>query len=109
MRTLDDVVDELQIERVQFLKIDTEGYEREVLKGGRATLKMTDIVYFETSDEKLQEYDMTVPDLGSMPEDADFTVYRIGHATKNAVGLRQNPDILARFKQTNLVPMRFGQ
>jgi hypothetical protein len=37
--TLDDFVKEHNIERVDFIKIDTEGSEREIIKGARETIK----------------------------------------------------------------------
>ena len=45
---LDDYVAEQGIERVAFLKIDTEGMELDVLRGAPATLRMTDQVALET-------------------------------------------------------------
>jgi len=38
VKTLDDLLKELNISKVDFLKIDTEGVELEVLKGGKETL-----------------------------------------------------------------------
>lgn len=38
--TLDDAVDRLELFRIDFLKIDVDGYEYEVLKGGLRTLKI---------------------------------------------------------------------
>jgi FkbM family methyltransferase len=37
-RTLDDIVAERDLKRIDLIKIDVEGFEREVLLGGRATL-----------------------------------------------------------------------
>jgi FkbM family methyltransferase len=38
--TIDDTVDRLELSRVDFLKIDVDGYENEVLKGSLRTLKI---------------------------------------------------------------------
>lgn len=48
-RRLDDVVKELSVPRIHFMKIDVEGVEKEVLGGALATLKITDNVFIEIS------------------------------------------------------------
>ena len=40
-RTLDSIVDELKLDRVDFIKIDTEGAEMQILRGSENTLKKT--------------------------------------------------------------------
>jgi FkbM family methyltransferase len=47
LRTLDDYCAEKKITHVDFLKIDTEGYELPILIGGRQSLINTDFVQFE--------------------------------------------------------------
>lgn len=48
VRTLDDLVESLQLQRLDFLKIDTEGFEPQVLAGAQATLaRFRPIVYLE--------------------------------------------------------------
>lgn len=37
--TMDRYIDGLRVDRVDFMKIDTEGYEYKIIKGGRETLK----------------------------------------------------------------------
>lgn len=48
-RRLDDVVKELKCSHIDFLKIDVEGVEKEVLEGAKEALKITDNVYVEIS------------------------------------------------------------
>jgi FkbM family methyltransferase len=48
-KRLDDVVHSLGITHIDFLKIDVEGVEKEVLAGGEHALKMTDNVFVEIS------------------------------------------------------------
>src|SRR5205814_1039651 len=44
---LDTYVREHQIPHIDFIKIDTEGYELEVLKGAQAVLPLVDAIQFE--------------------------------------------------------------
>jgi len=39
MTTIDDFIKENHIQKVDFIKIDTEGYEKQILKGARETIK----------------------------------------------------------------------
>lgn len=49
MTTLDAVVRETGMERVDFLKLDVQGYELEVLSGGPQTLAQAEVVLLEVS------------------------------------------------------------
>lgn len=49
LRTLDAIVAETGIHRIDFLKIDVEGFEHEVLAGGKTALAMTENAYIEIS------------------------------------------------------------
>ena len=47
VRKLDDVVDELGVTHIDFMKIDVEGAEKEVFECGEKTLGMTDNAFVE--------------------------------------------------------------
>lgn len=49
IRRLDNVVDELRIRSPYLVKIDTEGYEIHVLRGGAKTISNSAVVIIETS------------------------------------------------------------
>jgi FkbM family methyltransferase len=46
--SLDDLVDELKLDRLDFIKIDVEGFEQQVFEGARRTLaRFKPVIYFE--------------------------------------------------------------
>ena len=47
MRTLDQYIEENNITRIDFLKIDTEGYDYKVLTGGPKAVKLARYIQFE--------------------------------------------------------------
>jgi len=47
IRTLDDIYAECKLQRIDLLKIDVQGYELEVLKGGANALNNTQLVVCE--------------------------------------------------------------
>ncbi|HVO94163.1 MAG TPA: FkbM family methyltransferase [Terriglobales bacterium] len=55
VRRLDDIVEAQQITRPSLLKIDVEGYERQVLAGSESILRHVDMVYVECSYVELGE------------------------------------------------------
>jgi hypothetical protein len=50
MTTLDEVVKKKKLKNIDFIKIDTQGSELNILKGGRKTLKNTEFVMLETQN-----------------------------------------------------------
>jgi FkbM family methyltransferase len=55
IRRLDDVIGQLDVERVDLLKLDVEGHELEVLEGAPATLDIVDRVVLEYHSHGLLE------------------------------------------------------
>ena len=52
--TIDEFCQKENIEKIDLLKIDTEGHEEHVLKGAYKTLKkIIDVIYVEVSDKKI--------------------------------------------------------
>lgn len=50
IKTLDWYIKEYDVKKIDFLKIDTEGYDLKVLQGGTEALKITKYLQFETWD-----------------------------------------------------------
>lgn len=63
-KTMDDILDEHGVGRVDLLKIDTESFEAHVLRGARRTLERTRHVLMEVTVEGNERY--TVPSLLSL-------------------------------------------
>lgn len=63
---------------VALLKIDVEGYEKFVLRGGRETLRKTACVYFEISEEHSRAFGYVVEDLLAELEQAGFRLFVAG-------------------------------
>jgi len=75
MDCLDDVANEHRIDAVRLLKIDTEGYEKYVLLGGRALLSRTDVVIFEAILENCERFGYHLQEVVEFLEHLKFQVY----------------------------------
>jgi FkbM family methyltransferase len=60
IRTLDSIIDELKISKINYIKIDVEGFDYEVLKGARNIIKrdlpIIQIEFFPRDHENLEEF-----------------------------------------------------
>ena len=59
MEKLDDYIDRINLEKKIILKLDVQGYQDKVLKGGKQILKKIDFVLVETSFKTLYEGEPT--------------------------------------------------
>ncbi len=60
MTTLDEIVQKNTSKKIDFIKIDTQGSELSILKGGKETLKKTEFVLLET---QILEYNLRAPNM----------------------------------------------
>jgi FkbM family methyltransferase len=72
MQRLDDAVQELKLIQPLMLKIDVQGYEERVLRGGEKTLGLADVVVVETSLEKLYDGQASFDDVYRFLVDRGF-------------------------------------
>jgi len=83
--TLDHIISQQQISIVDLIKIDVQGAEHLVLKGGIETLKKTRLVYTEFSYKPLYENSSTFFDLYKIFYENNFMLVNIssGYASPN--------------------------
>jgi FkbM family methyltransferase len=73
VRTLDSVVSDLDLKSVDFLKLDVDGYEVEVLRGARDTLRrFAPVIFFEHSPYVLAEKGYKPDELVNILVDAGY-------------------------------------
>ena len=78
MITLDEYIEQQQIPKIDFIKIDTEGYEMHVLKGAVETLKkFRPLLFVELSDDNLRQQNNT-------PQELVLFLNGLGYSAKNA-------------------------
>lgn len=82
--TLDDFIKEKHIERVDFIKIDVEGFELNVLKGGRETIgKLKPVLYIEVDDANLRRQGSSAKELELYLREMNYD-YKKADANENA-------------------------
>jgi FkbM family methyltransferase len=87
---LDDYISshDTPIERINLLKIDTQGFEPEVLEGLGAKLNMVDVVLTELMFYDFYERSLSFSDIEKYLLKADFQLYDISHIAKNPMNGR---------------------
>ena len=69
MITLDSYFGEVMQNQYNFINMDTQGYELEVLKGAKNTLKNIDAVYTEVNNVEVYENNALIEDIDKFLED----------------------------------------
>jgi len=85
---LDNYMKENKIENVNILKIDTQGYEPEVLEGLGAKLSNVSIVITELMFYDFYERSLSFSDIEKYLAPAGFKFYDISHISKNPMNGR---------------------
>ena len=73
MKLLDDYANTIRLLSKVLLKIDVQGYEVEVLQGGRRLLKHVDYVLVEVSYAHLYKHQATFEDVYSLLRQSGFS------------------------------------
>jgi len=83
-RSLDDVLEELHIDRIDVMKVDVEGFEAEVFRGGAETLrKSRPAIVFEVNDVYQRESGFSSPAIDVL-RDVGYSLYGIGLDSRGA-------------------------
>lgn len=79
VRTLDNVIIEMGIDKVDYLKIDSEGYEIEILKGAISSLKRQafDIVELEVGMSHRNKYHVPFEEVKSVMQAYKYAIFGI--------------------------------
>ena len=72
IETLSNYLEKNNIDKVGFLKIDTEGYEYEILKGMKDKIKFVDIVMFEHHYDNMIKKNYTFVDINELLKQHNF-------------------------------------
>ncbi len=72
VETLSNYLEKNNINRVGFLKIDTEGYEYEILKGMKDKIKFVDIIMFEHHYDNMIKKNYTFTDINELLKQNNF-------------------------------------
>ena len=72
---LDDVLFKKEIKKVDFIKIDVEGYEYAVLSGAKETLKSNPLLFIEVNDNSLKENKSSAKELVELLITAGYSTF----------------------------------
>jgi len=92
--TLDHLLAPFQIDHVDFLKIDVEGFEKAVLSGAQQTLALTNALYIETLEEGLAHYGSSKQEICQLLRDHGFRLYHLNRTLSDVFALR-SPEAVA--------------
>lgn len=97
LSTLDQVFASIELERPALLKLDVQGYEKNVLEGGRETLRRIDYVVLETSFKPMYQGEPVFMELVETMASLGFSFVRpVGTLVDPATGEHVQMDALFR-------------
>ena len=98
VRTIDEVSKELKIDQINFIKIDVEGFESDVLSGAKNLLKNKKIEYilFELQDTILHSINRTSSEVFEIIFNAGYQIIDLnGNIMADSISSIPNGDYLA--------------
>jgi FkbM family methyltransferase len=95
VRRLDDIMEEEKLPWPDFIKLDVQGFELEVLRGAELALGRARWVLSEVSFKDFYEGQVLFPGLSGFLAERGFDVYALGHSIATGVELNTG-DVLFR-------------
>lgn len=106
--TLDRYVDAAGLERLDFIKLDVEGFEIYVLKGGiRAITKFRPAILFEHDQDRLAEMGFGEESIASLFRDNGYVCYEIQN--RHGQTMLTQFDFDRRLSGNNLLALNIGE
>lgn len=97
--TLDEFVQQNKIEKIDFMKIDVEGFEKNILAGAKQTLKnFKPLLFVEINDKAQKMQNFSGKELIALLESFDYTIYSINgeRIDKNKLDYTSHFDIICK-------------
>jgi len=105
--TLDSLLRDLAIERIDVMKIDVEGAEGLVFEGGSKILRRVDRIFMEFKQQALRNLGTEPAKLTTQLIHAGFEISRIDEDKRRCVPVGHDYNSLHRLHETNLLLERF--
>ena len=105
LTTLDALVEKLGISHIDLLKIDVEGYEKNVLLGAAQALQITQCVFIETLESNLQQFGTSAAELYDILWQHGFQMFYIFNSQDDTLALRDPVLIEQRLGDLMLTPI----
>lgn len=102
-KRLSDILERYQLQKVNLIKIDTEGYEKFVLQGANRLLPLIECIYFESSERNFNRFRYKSIELFRLIQQAGFLIYHVSPIQKN---FRLIPINYTSHKTENLVAIK---
>ena len=103
MNTLDRVIEEQEFPGPQLIKLDVQGYELEVLKGGACALASAEFVLLEVSVWQYNENSPLIDEVVAFMSEAGFATYDLFDINRRPDGTLLQLDVLFVRKNSSLL------
>ncbi len=106
--TLDDLLRPYNLGTIDLLKVDVEGYEKEVFRGGMEILGKTNCIFFEFLEKNYSNYEVSAREVLDILKENGFMVYKMKGLGGNLLGVRDIENTKKRLVNQSLIPFVDG-